>query len=86
MEIITFREWLPAVLGPRLMAKYHLDVLATGYTTYDPELNPTMTIEFSSSAMRSFGHSAVSGDMFRVYEDGTKVATPLAHNFHHLGD
>ncbi|CAG5033888.1 unnamed protein product [Parnassius apollo] len=57
---IIYNEWLPLLLGPQLMQLFHL-YPARGYSAaYDPQVNPSLTAEFSTAAMR-FGHSIVDG-------------------------
>ncbi|CAK1578949.1 unnamed protein product [Parnassius mnemosyne] len=57
---IIYNEWLPLLLGPQLMQLFHL-YSARGYSSaYDPQVNPSLTAEFSTAAMR-FGHSIVDG-------------------------
>ncbi|CAH2040143.1 unnamed protein product, partial [Iphiclides podalirius] len=57
---VIYKEWLPLLLGPRIVQLFQL-LPATGYSKdYDPRVNPSVTAEFSSAAMR-FGHSVVDG-------------------------
>ncbi|XP_073952753.1 chorion peroxidase [Choristoneura fumiferana] len=57
---IIYNEWLPMLLGPRLVQAFGLSP-APGYSSsYDPHVNPALTTEFSTAAMR-FGHSVVDG-------------------------
>ncbi|XP_026330448.1 chorion peroxidase [Hyposmocoma kahamanoa] len=57
---IIYNEWLPLLLGPRLIQLFTL-APSLGYSTaYDPHVNPSLTAEFSTAAMR-FGHSLVDG-------------------------
>ena len=59
IQIITYREFLPIVIGDKAMADYGLTLLEKGYYThYDPKVNPEPRVEFQAAAFR-FGHSIV---------------------------
>ena len=60
IENITFREFLPHLLGPDAISPYH---------GYDPTVNPTITEEFAGAAFR-FGHSIVSANLEQTGEQG----------------
>ncbi|OON20288.1 immunoglobulin domain protein, partial [Opisthorchis viverrini] len=62
MQAITYQVWLPIILGPEGMK-----LLGT-YTTYDDQVNPTISNEFATAAMR-FGHTLVSPIVFRLDEN-----------------
>ncbi|XP_066595076.1 uncharacterized protein [Prorops nasuta] len=65
VQHITYREFLPIVLGPEVMKIFDLEVLKKGYYEgYDPEVNPTIANGFSSAAYR-FGHSMVQQSFVR---------------------
>ncbi|KAI5635150.1 peroxidase domain-containing protein [Phthorimaea operculella] len=57
---IIYSEWLPALLGPQMMQTFGLNPSAGYASSYDPHVNPSLTAEFSTAAMR-FGHSIVDG-------------------------
>ncbi|XP_076381230.1 uncharacterized protein LOC117226264 [Megalopta genalis] len=76
VQHITYREFLPIVLGPDVMKIFDLGVLKKGYYTgYDPSVNPTVANEFSAAAYR-FGHSLVQRSFVRF--DGNH--RPLLNN------
>ncbi|CAH0582784.1 unnamed protein product [Chrysodeixis includens] len=57
---IIYNEWLPSLLGPQILKTFGL-YPSSGYSTaYDPHVNPALSAEFSTAAMR-FGHSVVDG-------------------------
>ncbi|KAH8359472.1 hypothetical protein KR093_006956 [Drosophila rubida] len=62
---ITYREFLPVVLGNEVCKLFDLQLLSTGYYEgYDPKVNPTVANSFSSAAFR-FGHSLVQNSYTR---------------------
>ncbi|CAH8849414.1 unnamed protein product [Trichobilharzia szidati] len=62
MQAITYRAWLPIVLGPDGMK-----LLGT-YNGYDDQTNPTISNAFATAAMR-FGHTMVPPVVFRLNEN-----------------
>ncbi|XP_020294336.1 uncharacterized protein LOC109859976 isoform X2 [Pseudomyrmex gracilis] len=65
VQHITYREFLPIVLGPQVMKIFDLEVLKKGYYEgYDPTVNPTVANSFSTAAYR-FGHSLVQQSFVR---------------------
>jgi hypothetical protein len=63
-EIITYTEFLPAILGPGALP---------AYTGYDPSVNAGIATEFSTVGFR-FGHSLLSNTVGRNQNDGTDIA------------
>ncbi|XP_011866914.1 PREDICTED: uncharacterized protein LOC105561494 isoform X2 [Vollenhovia emeryi] len=69
VQHITYREFLPIVLGPQVMKIFDLEVLKKGYYEgYDPTVNPTIANSFSTAAYR-FGHSLVQRSFVRFDSD-----------------
>ncbi|KAG7210468.1 hypothetical protein KM043_011992 [Ampulex compressa] len=65
VQHITYREFLPIVLGHGVMEIFDLEVLKKGYYKgYDPTVNPTVANGFSTAAYR-FGHSLVQHSFVR---------------------
>jgi peroxidase len=82
MEVITYQEFLPAILSPETMKSYRLEVLPDDqFTEYDSNLNPSTSAEFTAVAMRSIGHSMINGDTSMVFFDGRKESYPLKDYF-----
>ncbi len=74
MQAITYREFLPALLGPDALAPY---------AGYRAEVNPALVNEFATAAYR-FGHSMLSPQLLRVDADGVEIEgghLPLAAAF-----
>lgn len=63
IQIITYNEYLPALLGEGTMPEYR---------GYDDRVNPTIYNEFSAAAYR-FGHSEVSDTILRLDAKGQSV-------------
>ncbi|XP_043280345.1 peroxidase-like isoform X2 [Venturia canescens] len=66
VQLITYREYLPIVLGHDITRIYDLQIEKEGYyKNYDPSINPTIENTFSTAAYR-FGHSLVQKNFIRV--------------------
>ncbi|CAI9737911.1 chorion peroxidase-like [Octopus vulgaris] len=50
MQHIAYKEYLPHILGPQLMARHDLNVRNTGYTTYDGQVKAGVFNVFSIAA------------------------------------
>lgn len=64
IQIITYNEYLPALLGENTMPTYR---------GYQRDINPTIYNEFSAAAYR-LGHSEVSDNVLRLDAQGNEVA------------
>jgi peroxidase len=64
MQAITFREFLPVLLGPGAIAPW---------AGYDPSVDGRIRNEFSTASYR-FGHSMLSDTLLRLDKDGTEIA------------
>src|SRR5262249_54378085 len=67
-QIITYTEWLPALLGPLALP---------AYTGYKPYVNPSIGNEFSTALFR-FGHSQLDNEIDRLNNDGTDISNDPA--------
>ncbi|KAF7286457.1 hypothetical protein GWI33_005099 [Rhynchophorus ferrugineus] len=66
IQHITYREYLPIVLGPEVMDLFELKLLKNGYyDKYNGRVNPTVSNSFSTAAFR-FGHSLVQNSFIRT--------------------
>lgn len=73
MQHITFNEWLPIILGHRVLEIFELRLLPRGYYQgYNDTLNPTIANVFGSAAFR-FGHSLVKSSIGRCNKEFRKV-------------
>ena len=61
IQAITYREFLPVLLGPDALREYR---------GYRPDVDPRIANEFASAAYR-FGHTMLSAQMRRVMADGS---------------
>ena len=62
---ITYNEWLPIILGPRVLEIFELQLLPQGYYPgYNSTINPTIANAFAAAAFR-FGHSLVKSGISR---------------------
>ena len=69
IQVITYREFLPALLGRRALPRYR---------GYRPRVDPRIANLFSTAAFR-FGHSALSPQLLRLGPDGAPIPQgPLA--------
>lgn len=64
IQVITYREFLPALLGPEAIPPYR---------GYDPDLNAGIGNAFSTAAYR-FGHSALNRTLLRLDRNGREIA------------
>uniref|UniRef100_A0A182YJL5 Uncharacterized protein n=1 Tax=Anopheles stephensi TaxID=30069 RepID=A0A182YJL5_ANOST len=63
---ITYREFLPLVLGKEVCRLFDLELETSGYyRSYDANVNPTIANEFSAAAFR-FGHSLIQSTYMRA--------------------
>ena len=60
MQVITYEEFLPLLLGPDALGRYR---------GYEPATDPRIANSFSTAAYR-FGHSMLSGTLLRLDEEG----------------
>ena len=71
VHAITFHEFLPLLLGPGAIEPYD---------GYDPTVDPTIAMEFSTAGYR-VGHTLLSPMLMRIDDDGEQFALSLADAF-----
>ena len=71
MQVITYGEFLPLLLGRGAIGPYE---------GYDPEVDPTIANEFSTAAYR-FGHTMLASSLLRIDDAGEEHAVPLRTAF-----
>ena len=64
LQVITYNEWLPALLGPGALSKY---------TGYKASVDPAIANEFSTAMFR-FAHSQLDNDIERKTNAGADAA------------
>lgn len=64
MQAISYREFIPTLLGPNALKPYR---------GYKEDVNPTISNEFATAAYR-LGHSLLSPTLLRLDETGTEIA------------
>lgn len=64
MQAITYREFLPVLLGPAALPPYR---------GYKPQVDPTISNEFATAAYR-VGHSLLSTKLLRLDAQGNEIA------------
>lgn len=79
MQMITYNEFVPLVIGPKRMNQFNLNVQSKGYTKYNPDINPTIYTEFASAAFR-FGHTLISPVYTRMESNGAQTEYWLKDN------
>ncbi|XP_061117172.1 eosinophil peroxidase-like [Conger conger] len=75
-QVITYRDYLPHILGPDALSRY----LPT-YPGYDDKVDPTVSNVFATAAYR-FAHLAIQPFVFRLdenYEDHPQYPSVLLH-------
>ncbi|XP_076808410.1 peroxidase mlt-7-like [Clavelina lepadiformis] len=85
-QIITYREFLPLLLGPKLMKEFDLGVLINGfYYGYDATYDATISNAFTTAAFR-YGHSQVGSFFHRPSPDFDSSEAPSIRTFQALFD
>ena len=71
MQVITYSEFLPLLLGPGAIGPYG---------GYDGRVDPAITNEFSTAAYR-FGHTMLSPDLLVIDGEGNEQSVSLSEAF-----
>lgn len=75
MQVITYREFLPILLGEKYTRDNDLALVEDGYYHgYDPKINAETRVAFQAAAFR-FGHSIVPDVIKRYNQFNQKIAT-----------
>ncbi|KAG1674336.1 Chorion peroxidase [Nymphon striatum] len=70
-QSITWRRYVPEVIGSAAMSYYGLEISNTpSKSTYDPNLRPEILNSFTTAAFR-FGHGTVTTDINLEFDNGT---------------
>jgi len=78
---ITYKEWLPIVLGNTMMKTFGLNSLSSGYSTdYDDGFDPRINNEFAAAAFR-FGHSLIPSTVMVMPNEGPTQFFKLKETF-----
>lgn len=85
-NVIHFKEYLPTVLNEEQMEYFQLKVKQTGYTKYNPKVNPKSIQSVGVAAFR-FGHSQCTTN-FKVQErpDYDSYTFDLKYRYFQTGD
>lgn len=68
-QIITYKEYLPILLGPKFVDRYDLGITPDGYYYgYDATIDATISNVFTTAAFR-FGHSMINDEFSRLSAD-----------------
>ena len=79
MQMVTYKEFIPLVIGNKRMNSFNLNVQSSGYTKYNSEANPSIYTEFASAAFR-FGHTLISPVYTRMLPNGAQTEYWLKDN------
>lgn len=81
IQNVVYNEFLPVVLGNRVMKRFDLTLQKEGFKDgYDPNLDATIFNEFATAAYR-FGHSAVPGLVKLLGEGNQESSQQLRDHF-----
>lgn len=82
-QVITYKEYLPPLLGPDYMERYNLNVVSDGYFYgYDATVDASVSNAFTTAAFR-FGHSMIIDELslpetdWRMEHDAIKMRDSL---------
>lgn len=78
MQLVTYQDFLPVVLGDKYMKRFNLDISEKGYWYgYDASVDATLSNSFGAAAFR-FGHTTLTKFISRPAPDWrTPEADPL---------
>jgi peroxidase len=75
---INYDQYIPSIIGRRGSARFELVPTEASkyFHGYDPYVNPSISNEFSTAAMR-FGHSTVNNDFDRFTSNNSLIDSDL---------
>lgn len=79
LQHIVYDQYVPAVIGREIAASYGLTPTTDGsfYTGYNSSVNPQLTSEFATAAMR-YGHSLISNHYHRYNTNNELIDEELS--------
>lgn len=81
VQSITYREYVPLVVGTAAMSNYDLIVgNVPDNSMYDNKINPAIRNSFTTAAFR-FGHATIPANFDMIFNDGTKQSIPIEDTF-----
>ncbi|KAG1713932.1 Chorion peroxidase [Nymphon striatum] len=81
LQSITYREYVPLVVGTAAMSKYDLTVgNVPNSTMYNTTINPAIRNSFTTAAFR-FRHATIPTDTEMFFNDGTTRRFPTQQSF-----
>ncbi|KAK3908609.1 Chorion peroxidase [Frankliniella fusca] len=81
MQHVTYKEFLPVILGPHVMAQLDLNPKEAGYdSSYDPDVDPTVCNSFAASSFR-FAHTLLPGLLKLI---GNDTSSPEYMELHQM--
>ncbi|XP_049772469.1 peroxidase-like [Schistocerca cancellata] len=79
IQHVTYKEWLPLLLGKTYIKKMNLEVRNSGFSKqFDTNVDPSVTNSFATAAMR-FVHSLVDGELRLIAENRSVAARHELH-------
>lgn len=86
IQHITYREFLPIVLGPEVMDLFELKLQENDFFNgYDSRVNPAIANSFATAAYR-FGHSMVPNSFIRTNTDHVPLNNSKLYLFYYSHD
>lgn len=82
IQQISYREYLPGVLGKETFSKYNLTIADTGFSNvYNQKVNPSVRNAFAAAAFR-FGHAQITSSVLYYKHDHTIENYNVEQTYH----